>query len=132
MSNVFAKPAYQASVTVPKSPTGLVGRGSPDVSGNADPVTGYKVVVGGQHAVIGGTSGVAPLYAGLVALLNQHAAPRKVGFIQTKLYGTAGTCRDVTKTNNDYTGIGVYKAGPGWDAASGLGGAIGSVWLSAL
>ena len=133
VSNFFAKPSYQAAVTVAKSPTGLAGRGLPDVSGNADPISGYNVVVGGQRTVIGGTSAVAPLYAGLVALLNQHASPRKVGFIHPKLYGAHGICRDVTQSNNDYSGtLGVYKAGPGWDAASGLGSAIGSSWLSAL
>ncbi|MBV8544500.1 MAG: peptidase S53, partial [Acidobacteria bacterium] len=83
--------------------------------------------------VIGGTSAVAPLFAGLTALLNQAAAPRKVGFIQPKLYTTPGTCRDVTASSNDYSGLlGVYRAGPGWDAASGLGSAIGTHWVTAL
>jgi kumamolisin len=133
VSNIFPKPAYQASVTVPKSPAGFVGRGSPDVSGNADPFSGYNVFVGNKKQVIGGTSAVAPLYAGLTALLNQAAAPKKVGFIQPKLYGTPGTCRDVTQSNNDFSGtLGVYKAAAGWDPASGLGSAIGPHWLSAL
>jgi kumamolisin len=133
VSNFFPKPAYQAGVTVPHSPTGFIGRGSPDVSGNADPITGYNIVVGGQRHVIGGTSAVAPLFAGLTALLNEAAAPRKVGFIQPKLYTTPGTCRDVTASNNDYSGLlGVYRAGPGWDAASGLGSAIGTHWVTAL
>jgi len=133
VSNFFAKPAYQAGVTVPKSPTQFIGRGSPDVSGNADPITGYNIVVGGQRQVIGGTSAVAPLFAGLTALLNEAASPRKVGFIQPKLYATPGTCRDVTQSSNDYSGLlGVYRAGPGWDAASGLGSAIGTHWVTAL
>jgi kumamolisin len=133
VSNFFPKPAYQAGVTVPHSPTGFIGRGLPDISGNADPITGYNIVVGGQRQVIGGTSAVAPLFAGLTALLNEAAAPRKVGLIQPKLYTTPGTCRDVTQANNDYSGLlGVYKAGPGWDAASGLGSAIGTHWVTAL
>jgi kumamolisin len=133
VSNFFPKPAYQAAVTVPKLPNGFAGRGSPDVSGNADPITGYNVVVGGQRQVIGGTSAVAPLYAGLIALLNEAATPRKVGLIQPKLYAAPGTCHDVTQSSNDYSGLlGVYKAGPGWDAASGLGSAIGTHWVTAL
>ena len=133
VSATSSEPGYQAAVTVPKSPTGFAGRGTPDVSGNADPFSGYNVVVGNKKQVIGGTSAVAPLYAGLTALLNQAGAPKKVGFIQPKLYGTPGTCRDVTQSNNDFSGmLGVYKAAAGWDAASGLGSAIGSHWLAAL
>jgi kumamolisin len=133
VSNFFAKPAYQAGTPVPHSPTGFAGRGLPDVSGNADPFSGYNVVVGGQRQVIGGTSAVAPLFAGLIALLNEGASPRKVGLVQPKLYATPGTCRDVTQGNNDYSGtLTVYKAGPGWDAASGLGSAIGAHWVTAL
>jgi kumamolisin len=137
VSNTFPKPSYQASIAgMPTSPTGNVGRGSPDISGNADPVSGYNVVVDGATNVIGGTSAVAPLYAGLVALLNQArvtAGHPTLGFIQPVLYATAGICRDVTQTNNDYSGtLGVYAAGPGWDAASGLGSAIGSHWATAF
>ena len=47
------------------------GRGVPDVAGNADPVTGYLVVVDGRQQPIGGTSAVAPLWAGLIARLAQ-------------------------------------------------------------
>ena len=46
-----------------------VGRGVPDVAADADPATGYTVRVDGENTVIGGTSAVAPLWAGLVALL---------------------------------------------------------------
>jgi kumamolisin len=44
----------------------------PDVAGNADPATGYRVIVDGKASVIGGTSAVAPLWAGLIALLNEQ------------------------------------------------------------
>lgn len=136
VSNNFAKPAYQSGVTVPPSSTGHAGRGVPDISGNADPVTGYHVFVDGSPDVIGGTSAVAPLYAGLAALLNQARAAASLpplGFINPTLYATPGICRDVTVTNNDYSGtLGVYDAHAGWDAASGLGSAIGPVWLSAF
>jgi len=137
VSRFFPRPSYQSGVTVPPAPvTGFGGRGVPDVSGNADPVTGYNVVVGGQREAIGGTSAVAPLYAGLIALLNQAratAGATPVGFVNPRLYGTAGVCRDVTEGNNDFSGaLHVYAAGPGWDAASGLGSAIGAKWLSAF
>ena len=51
-------------------PTGPVGRGVPDVSGDADPNTGYNIFVDGKAMPIGGTSAVAPLWAALVTLLN--------------------------------------------------------------
>jgi len=44
----------------------LAGRG-----GNADPDTGYQIFLAGSQQVIGGTSAVAPLMAGLIALINQ-------------------------------------------------------------
>ena len=63
VSDVFALPAWQASAGVPDNPSGGTGRGVPDVAGNADPATGYQVLVDGQQTVIGGTSAVAPLWA---------------------------------------------------------------------
>jgi kumamolisin len=135
ISNTFPKPSYQSAITgMPKSPNGSTGRGLPDVTGNADPFSGYNVVVDGASQPIGGTSAVAPLYAGLVALLNQArltAGKPALGFLHPVLYATAGACRDVTKTNNDYSGtLGLYPAGPGWDAASGLGSALGAKWAA--
>ena len=136
VSNIFKKPPYQSGVAVPKSPRGFAGRGAPDVSGTADPQTGYQVLVGGQKQVIGGTSAVAPLYAGLFALINQHRASKgkkPVGFCHASLYGAASAFRDVTQGNNDMTGqLGKYAAGPGWDACAGLGSPIGDKLLALL
>src|SRR5260370_5275081 len=80
VSDFCAKPAYQATANVPPSvnPGKFVGRGLPDVSGDADPVTGYDVYVDGQASVIGGTSAVAPLWAGFTACLNQILRKRLV------------------------------------------------------
>ena len=69
VSDVFAEPAYQTGAF-----SGNV-RGVPDVAGDADPETGYNVLVDGHSMVIGGTSAVAPLWAGLVALMNQKLGP---------------------------------------------------------
>src|SRR2546426_12326446 len=73
VSATFRLPPYQHSANVPASvnPGNKPGRGVPDVAGNADPVTGYKIKVDGQDLVFGGTSAVAPLYAGLISLINQ-------------------------------------------------------------
>jgi kumamolisin len=85
VSDVFSPPQYQSDAGVPASPnTGKPGRGVPDIAGNADPETGYKVQIDGAPQVIGGTSAVAPLWAGLTALLNQ-AAGSPVGFLNPLL-----------------------------------------------
>jgi kumamolisin len=128
VSNAFARPAYQAKAKVPKSPKKKTGRGVPDVAGNADPGTGYQVrLVGGKSSVIGGTSAVAPLWAGLIALLNQKLAAQgkpPAGFINPLLYGLApdaGAFRDILSGNNDIEGLGKYSAAKGWDPCTGLG-----------
>ncbi len=118
VSRQFALPSYQSAAKVPTNvDTGSPGRGVPDVSADADPTTGYAVRADGQDQTVGGTSAVAPLWAGLIALLNQSAgAP--LGFVQPRLYPLLGSAafRDITSGNN-----GSYSAGPGWDACTGLG-----------
>jgi len=93
------------------------------VSGDADPDTGYNILVDGQQEVVGGTSAVAPLWAGLVALLNQQLNTR-LGFLNPKIYALAEPSNgfnDITQGNN-----GAYSAGPGWDPCTGLGSPIGT------
>ncbi|MBV9507612.1 MAG: S8/S53 family peptidase [Acidobacteriia bacterium] len=128
VSNLFPIPTYQSSAGVPVQPeTKFAGRGVPDVSGDADPLTGYRVRVDGKNMVIGGTSAVAPLWAGLIALLNQ-ALGRPLGFAQPALY-QAGTSAfvDITSGNNDG-----YDAASGWDPCTGLGSPNGNALLKAL
>jgi kumamolisin len=125
ISDVFPLPSWQASAGVPASanPNHHVGRGVPDVAGDADPTTGYVTLVDGQSGVIGGTSAVAPLWAGLMALINQRLG-KPVGFINALLYqnqGKTADFNDITSGNN-----GAYSAGPGWDACTGLGSPIGA------
>lgn len=113
-STTFGTPSYQAG----HLPANVTGRGVPDISGNADPATGYDVAIDGQSNVIGGTSACAPLVAALAALVNE-ATGKRVGFLNPILYSSqvSSTCiRDVTIGNN-----GSFSAGSGWDAASGLG-----------
>jgi kumamolisin len=93
----------------------LTMRGVPDVAGDADPDTGYNVRIDGTNTVIGGTSAVAPLWAGLIARINSTRGT-PVGFVNPKLYAAASTLNDVTSGNN-----GTYAAAPGWDACTGLG-----------
>jgi kumamolisin len=132
VSDTFPKPTWQGSVGVPANPAGASGRGVPDVAGNADPQTGYQVRVDGTDMVIGGTSAVAPLWAALIARLVQ-ATGTPTGLLQPKLYAgaTASTTsagfHDIVSGNN-----GAYRAGPGWDACTGLGSPNGAALLTAL
>jgi kumamolisin len=90
------------------------GRTVPDIAGNADPDSGYKIMVDGQWTVVGGTSAVAPLMLGLHALLWELNGGKGFDFIG--LVQKPGVCFDVTVGNN-----GGYRATPGKDEVSGWG-----------
>jgi kumamolisin len=127
VSALFPLPTWQQGLAVPAASGGGTGRGVPDVSGDADPMTGYQVLVDGESEVIGGTSAVAPLWAGLIALCNQQlGAP--LGDAHTALYQIGERAfRDIVQGNN-----GAYQAAVGWDACTGLGSPNGTALLSAL
>lgn len=121
VSRRFARPGWQARAGVPTRPGGHSGRGVPDVSADADPTTGYEVLVDGTQQIIGGTSAVAPLWAALTARLVE-ALGRPLGLLQPILYAgvAAGAAqpgfRDIIDGDN-----GRYHARAGWDACTGLG-----------
>jgi kumamolisin len=122
VSALFPLPSWQAKANVPGSKM----RGVPDVAGNADPETGWNIIVDGQAMVIGGTSAVAPMWAALAACLNQ-ALGKPVGFLNPSLYALAGWDRDITSGNN-----GTYTARAGYDCCTGQGVPIGDKLLAAL
>lgn len=127
VSAVFPLPTWQANASVPMGPNGFVGRGVPDVAGNADPLTGYDVLVNGRNEVVGGTSAVAPLWAALIARLNRQLG-KSLGLADAALYGTGGNgFRDITQGDN-----GAYQAGAGWDACTGWGSPNGVALFDAL
>jgi kumamolisin len=132
ISAVFTKPSYQNGSNVPPSanPPHRIGRGVPDVAAVADPVTGVVVmhIDGKQLEPIGGTSAAAPMWAALVARLNQGLGAN-CGFLNPVLYAKCanGVLRDITAGNN-----GAYSAKPGWDACTGLGSPDGQRLLHAL
>lgn len=113
----FALPAWQhrLSVSTRDGVAPLTRRGIPDVAGNADPATGYRVRVDGTAQVVGGTSAVAPLWAGLVARINALQA-RPAGYLNARVYGASGAFNDITQGSN-----GGFSATKGWDACTGLG-----------
>lgn len=116
-STIFPTQSWQ--IGAPPAPTGTTagtGRMVPDVAGDADPNSGYEIYVHGQQQVVGGTSAVAPLYAGLFA-----AFGTKLGFVTPTLWKSPSAFVDITSGSN-----GIYSAGPGPDACSGLGAPIGN------
>jgi len=138
VSRVFALPSYQQSAGVPKAadPAGPVMRGIPDVAGDAAPASGYRILCDGTSfpdpsqglPPVGGTSAVAPLWAGLIARINQ-GLNKPAGFLNPLLYAAPAnaTFRDITQGTN-----GDYKADRGWDACTGLGTPNGQNLLQAL
>jgi kumamolisin len=128
VSNVFPLPTWQANANVPPPSGSTGGRGVPDVAGNADPTTGYIIRVDGKSMVIGGTSAVAPLWAGLIAL-NNAQNKRSAGFINPQISIAAAKVafNDITQGNN-----GAFSAGPGWDACTGVGSPIGTSLITML
>jgi kumamolisin len=119
VSALFSLPDYQQNVGVPAPDGSSGGRGVPDVAGDADPDSGYRIVTGGQTGIIGGTSAVAPLWAAIVANLNA-ARGTSLGQIHTDLYSATGAFRDITSGDNKSGAIG-FTAAKGWDACTGLG-----------
>jgi kumamolisin len=129
VSAVFGLPPYQQGLQVTDAngnATPLANRGVPDVSGDADPVTGYVVRVDGSDTVIGGTSAVAPLWAGLIACINASRGT-PVGLVQPLLYQAANAFNPITQGNN-----GDFGAAAGWNACTGLGSPKGTAIAAAL
>ena len=119
VSEAFSLPAWQRRARVEQcaNPPHRSGRGVPDVAGDADPKSGYRVRVDGVETVIGGTSAVAPLWAGLVALANQRRGG-PAGFLNPLLYRAKarGAFEEITSGGN-----GAYRARAGWNPCTGLG-----------
>jgi kumamolisin len=115
-STIFPVQSFQIGVPAPPANSTFgKGRMVPDVAADADPNTGYDVVVHGSTTVVGGTSAVAPLYAGLFA-----AFGKKLGFVTPSLYQNPGDFNDITAGGNGY-----YSAQVGPDPCTGLGSPMG-------
>jgi kumamolisin len=78
--------------------------------------------------VTGGTSAAAPLWAALIARLNEALATR-LGYLNPVLYQKlpSGVLNDITRGN-----IGAFQASAGWDPSTGLGSPDGEKLLAAL
>jgi kumamolisin len=132
-SAVFERPPWQdaeqfnSSKWIPANKTSGTGRGLPDVSAKANLDPAFCVLAGTEIPA-GGTSASAPIWAAMVAVLNE-ALNCPVGCINPLLYegGLDKTLRDITEGN-----IGHLQAEVGWDPASGWGSPHGVAMLKAL
>jgi pseudomonalisin len=133
MSTVYAKPAWQAGMGVPADGR----RDVPDVSLTSAGHDGYLIYQEGGLYVVGGTSAASPSFAGVMALVVQHAAARQ-GNANTVFYSLAGKQRaggaavfhDIISGNNSVPGLTGYNATVGYDQATGLGSVDGSVLVN--
>ncbi|HUD69758.1 MAG TPA: protease pro-enzyme activation domain-containing protein [Acidimicrobiales bacterium] len=144
ISRLWEQPAWMpasanalSSKTPCNAPAGEVCRTVPDVTGFADEYTGITVYIGGGWTTIGGTSSSSPFWAAMLAEINASSTcqasastERGVGFASPLLYQVASNptdyasgFNDITTGNNDIynTTGGTFKAGVGYDLASGLG-----------
>lgn len=130
VSRRFQTPAWQQSANVPAGPDGTTGRGVPDVAGLADPRYGCEMLLFGRAFASAGTSAVAPMWAALIARINQ-ALGRRCGHLHPHLYTLGKQCstglHPVVKGDNGY-----YHAGRGWNACVGYGTPRGADLLNYL
>jgi kumamolisin len=132
VSEIFARPEWQQRSRVPSASSGFLGRGVPDVASHADPLRGYRIFVNGHWAVGAGTSASSPMWAGLIARLNQGRR-QPIGLITPHLYKHFVQLRrhkavaPITKGSN-----GMYRARKGWSCCTGLGSPRGARLGAAL
>jgi hypothetical protein len=145
VSSFWGVPSYQAGVVIPQSavtcivPRSTACREVPDVSADADILTGYSIFYSRHWTVFGGTSAAAPTWAALAALANASVActGKSIGFANPALYQAARTdygtyFNDVTSGNNSFGGLSGFSAAGGYDMASGLGSPKGAAVAAAL
>ena len=144
VSTRIARPAWQSGLDVAAvNPGQIVGRITPDVAANASANTGYFTVAQGQAGITGGTSASAPLWAALVARMNESLAPagKRVGYLTPLLYGPGAdgatplgkaACHDIHTGNNTTAKVGGFKSRAGFDAVTGWGSPKGKDLLAAL
>ncbi len=126
VSGYFPRPSYQDNAGVPRSlNNGFEGRGVPDVAANASPNSGFPMIIGGKPDAAIGTSASAPLWAGLIAVLNA-ALGEPVGYINPNIYKIGSKVfRDINgdqgPKDNALAGAPGYPAEKGWDACTGWG-----------
>jgi len=128
----FGRPDWQSAVLVPNRHDGQPGRGIPDVVASADFLA--PLIVHGRPMTIGGISAAMPMWAGLIARINQ-ALGYNVGYLNPRLYreiGPEGVFRNVTVGANGVSGVEGNSARSGWSPVAGWGSPDGTKLLNWL
>jgi kumamolisin len=114
-SEHFQSPAWQDRAREVAAALGVApGRGVPDIAAQESP--GYLVYLNGTELAAGGTSAVAPMWAALVARLNERLS-KPIGFFAPLLYNSnQQTMQSIVAGSN-----GTYSAHAGWNPCTGLG-----------
>jgi kumamolisin len=140
VSRIFDRPKWQKVNIANINPGAKDGRVTPDVAANASGKSGYRTVVDGKPSTTGGTSASAPLWAALIARINQNLPKgKRVGYLTPVLYQASGNstvgavaCRDIISGDNKTSAVGGYSSGSGFDAVTGWGTPLGDKLLEEL
>lgn len=144
VSSYYTIPGWQTGISMTSNLGSTTQRNIPDVALVADNVCVYDSR--GSIDVFGGTSCSAPLWAGLIALVNQQAASHghaPAGFInpaiyaigkgQNSSYSYAACFHDTTTGNNFWSASpNKYSAVKGYDLCTGWGTPAGMNLINAL
>ncbi|KAI0745384.1 family S53 protease [Earliella scabrosa] len=130
-SAIFARPSYQdAAVSAYLTALGNTnsgrfnrnGRAFPDIAAQGDNV---EIVVSNQFGLVGGTSCSSPIFASVIALLNDELAAAgkpPLGFINPLIYSSGGSAlNDITTGSNPGCNTNGFPARAGWDPVTGFG-----------
>ena len=140
VSSYYSIPTWQTGISMSANGGSTTYRNIPDVALTADNV--YVAYGDGSSATFGGTSCATPLWAALVALMNQQAASTgasMAGFINLAIYaigkGTSysSSFHDITTGNNTSSSSpNNYYAVNGYDLCTGWGTPMGQSLINVL
>ena len=131
-SKVFPQPKWQAkAVTAYLNTPGVAslngrfhrtGRAYPDVSAQA---MHLEYTIDGKIKTTSGTSGSSPIFASVIALINDARLAKRmgpVGFLNPTLYTEKGTkaLNDITRGQNPGCGTNGFPAVKGWDPVNSV------------
>jgi len=133
-SDTFSIPSYQAAYVAeylkkaslpPSRYYNSTGRAYPDVAALAGQVNPYFISYkDGSFTAVAGTSAACPVFAGVVAQLNNvnlKNGKSQLGFMNQWIYQNQAAFNDVTSGTNDGGNTYGFTAIAGWDPATGVG-----------
>jgi len=112
---------FKSGVQMPSEDYYRPGRAYPDIAAFGQNV---QVIASGKTKGVSGTSCSAPIFAGVVAMLNHEllsAGKQPLGLINPWLYANPQMFTDITSGSNPYEKCDGFQAAKGWDPVTGLG-----------